>query len=321
MTDESAPLDWFRSIPSLNEVYDNAKTFYGRPVTDYEPDKHANADGSTAFRFRSDWDENHLLPNLRHFVEHEASANAVALVIGAWHGDDHEASSAEVVQFLVDNRERLAGLRAIYIGDIVSEENEISWIKQSDIGPLLSAFPSLELLRARGGDGLRLSSPAHASLRALTLETGGLPVDVVRDLGQADLPNLEHLELWLGTEEYGGNSSVEDLQPLLSGELFPKLRYLGLRNCEYADNVAAVIVNSPLVERIETLDLSLGVLSDEGGQPLLSLPGDGSIKDLRLHHHYLSDAMVGRLKDLPLTIDTSNPDHLEDEWRFVAISE
>ncbi len=109
---------------------------------------------------------------------------------------------------------------------------------------------------------------------------------------------MEHLELWLGTEEYGGNSSVEDLQPILSGELFPNLKYLGLRNCEFVNDIAAVIVNSPIVRRIETLDLSLGVLTDEGGRALLSLPTDGQLQHVNLHFNYMTSEVTKLLGKL-----------------------
>jgi len=170
---------------------------------------------------------------------------------------------------------------------------------------------------------LELKKPRHDKLRALALESGGLPVEVVRSVCISDFPNLEHLELWLGTGQYGGTSSVQDLQPILSGKLFPKLKYLGLRNCEYADDVAAVVVNSPIVERIETLDLSLGVLTDEGAQALLSLPEDGSLKKVSIHYNYVGKDLLKKLNNLKISIDTSKPSTMDedDEWRFVAVGE
>jgi hypothetical protein len=224
---------------------------------------------------------------------------------------------------LVKNRASLPKLAAIYLGDIVSEENEISWIQQTDLSPLLEAFPSLQLLRARGGTSLELKKTRHQNLRALALEAGGLPVDVVRSVCSSDFPNLEHLELWLGTDNYGGDSSVQDLQPIFSGKLFPKLKYLGLRNCQYADDIAGVIVNSPIIERIETLDLSLGTLTDVGAKALLSIPTGGSLKKVNIHHNYVDSAILKQLKALSVPFDTSNPEHMDqdDEWRFVAVGE
>src|SRR5207248_3315522 len=83
---------------------------------------------------------------------------------------DSEITSNDVIQLLASKKDRLSNLAAIYIGDITSEENEISWIHQSDLSPLLEAFPKLQLLRSRGGDGLEIKSPNHQNLRGLAIE-------------------------------------------------------------------------------------------------------------------------------------------------------
>ncbi len=142
---------------------------------------------------------------------------------------------------------------------------------------------------------------------------------------KARFPNLQYLELWLGTENYGGNATISDLQPILKGKAFPNLTYLGLRNSEIADDIAGVIVNSPIIKQLETLDLSLGTLTDEGANALLSLPTDGKLKRLDVHHHFMSKAMAKKLKALPFTVnpaDTQEPDDWGDgEMRFVAVGE
>jgi predicted DNA-binding WGR domain protein len=315
------PLVAFSSILRREEVHENAGTFIGKRVVDYDPEKPAKAD--VVYRFRSSYDENEVIPHLEQFLESNAAADATALIIGAWHGDEPEQTPEDVIKVLVKGAKRLPRLAAIYIGDITSEENEMSWINQCDLSPVLNAFPSLQFLRARGGNGLGLKVPRHQKLRALTLETGGMDVEVIRSICTSDFPNLEHLELWLGTDEYGANHAVADLQPILSGRLFPKLKYLGLRNSQLADELAGVVVNSPLMIRIETLDLSLGVLTDEGARALLMLPPNATVKKLNLHYNYISPESARQLKALPLTVDASKPSDMEqeDEWRFVAVGE
>lgn len=320
--DGPIPLIAFSSINRREDASNNAGTFIGKRVVDYDTEKPARTD--VVYRFRSDWDEDKLLPNLTHFLATDAALATTALIIGAWHGDDPEKTPEEVIKTLVASKARLPKLAALYVGDITSEENEMSWIKQCDLSPLLAAFPDLQFLRSRGGDGLAFSSPRHASLRALTIETGGLDVGVVRSICMSELPQLEYLELWLGTDEYGATHTVADLQPILSGQLFPNLKYLGLRNSQLADEIAAVVVNSPLIQRIETLDLSLGTLSDEGARSLLKLPASPTLKRLNLHYHFIGADLVRQLKTLPLTVDASRPGDMEtddDEWRFVAVGE
>jgi len=319
--DGAIPLIAFSSINHRDEVSQNAGTFIGKRVVDYDPEKDAKTD--VIYRFRSDWDGNEVIPNLESFLATDAAPAATGIIIGAWHGDDPEVTSADVIEVLVKGKDRLPNLAAVYIGDITSEENEMSWINQSDISPLLKAFPKLQLLRSRGGQGLELKTPEHANLRALALETGGMDVSVVRSVCTSNFPNLEYLELWLGTDQYGGNTSIADLQPILAGQLFPKLKYLGLRNYDQVDALAGVVVNSPLLSRIETLDLSLGVLTDEGARALLMLPLNTTLKKLNLHYNYISADLIKELKALPLVVDVSKPSHMEDndEWRFVAVGE
>ena len=58
--------------------------------------------------------------------------------------------------------------------------------------------------------------------------------------------------------------------------------------------------------QIETLDLSLGTLTDRGGALLLEkLPAYPGVKKLDVHYHYLSDEMMGKLKALPMEVDVS----------------
>ena len=319
-TDGALPAAAFANINQREDIFRNAGTFVGMRVLDYAMDKPARSD--VAYRFRSDWDDDQLIPSLEHFLATPTALETTALVIGAWFADESSKSPDEVLNLLIQQRDRLPKLAAIFVGDVTSEENEMSWITQTDIAPLLQAFPMLQLLRTRGGTDLKLTPIEHLGLRALAMETGGMDVSVLKSVCSCEFAQLEYLELWLGTDEYGANATVEDLQPLLSGKLFPKLKYLGLRNSHMADKIAAVVVNSPLARRLDTLDLSLGTLSDEGGESLLHLK-DSALKRLNLHYHFMSLEMVKRLRALPFVVEVSNPPDMEvdEEDRFVAVGE
>nr|BFE77740.1 hypothetical protein GCM10020093_003410 [Planobispora longispora] len=136
----------------------------------------------------------------------------------------------------------------------------------------------------------------HESLRVLRFESGGLPGHVVRATGACDLPALEHLEMWLGVERYGGDATAADLEPILSGERLPALRHLGLQDSAMQDEIAAAVATAPVVARLESLALSMGVLTDEGAEALLSGQPLTHLKRLDLHHHFLSDAMTERVR-------------------------
>ncbi|MFE9643697.1 STM4015 family protein [Streptomyces sp. NPDC006365] len=251
-----------------------------------------------------------------------------AIVVGQW-GEPYDNDSSGIVQRLVDARDRLTTLRAVFIGDLEMEEAEISWIEQSDVTPVLDAYPLLEEFGIRGGTGLRFPAVRHKHLRTLCFEAGGLPGEVVRGVAASELPGLEYLEMWLGVEEYGGDTTVADLAPLLAGGRFPALLHLGLRNSEIQDEIAAAVAGAPVVAQLKSLDLSLGVLTDEGvtallgGQPLTHLTW------LDLHHNFVTEPVTQRvraaLEPSGVEVDVSEPGETwEDDGvvhRFTAVAE
>ncbi len=263
------------------------------------------------------------------FLSDPGAGLVQALVIGYCFGGDYGDNSSEaVVKALVDARERLPNLRALFLGDITYEEREISWIHHGDITGLLKAFPQLEHFRVRGGDGLSLKKFKHDNLETLAFEASNLPRGVVKAVGESSLPALEHLELWLGTSDYGANTTIADLKAILAGKGMPTLRYLGLRDSEIADDVARALAKAPLLERIRVLDLSLGTLTDKGAEALLDIPAVGRLEKLDIHHHFVSPALVKRLKALGIEVDATDarePEHYGDEesegHRYVAHAE
>ena len=306
-------------------ISDHVAQFGGHPIVLFDPDKGLRAPDKNAIKLALDWDDKVPFAEvLARFLSDPLVGQVSSLVIGTW-GDEYEASSASVVEALVAASDKLSGLRALFLGDITFEECEISWIQQSDVTPLLLAFPGLEEFRVRGGQGLQFGRPRHENLRSLTIESGGLDAAVVRAVLASELPNLEHLELWLGDDAYGATATLDDLAPLLQGDLFPRLRYLGLRDSCMADQLATVLADAPVLDRVEVLDLSLGVLSGVGGRALAASSRLGSLKKLDIHHHYVPEAVVASMARPGLEIDTSDAKEPDDdgtsEDRYVAVSE
>ncbi|XSG76976.1 STM4015 family protein [Herpetosiphon llansteffanensis] len=253
-------------------------------------------------------------------------AKTTGLVIGRWWHDSPEDNDIDLVlEGIVNARERLPLLKALFVGDFTYDEWEISWIIQGDYAAVLAAYPQLEYLAIRGGSNLSFGAIHHQQLKGLVIQTGGLPVQVVRDVAAANLPALEHLELWLGNDEYGGNSTVDDLQPILSGEQFPSLINLGLRDCEYADALAQAVAKAPILERIKVLDLSLGNMSDAGAEVLFTSEAIRKLEFLDLHHHYMSDGMRDCWATIDLKSDVSGQETADEdgdeEYRYIAVSE
>jgi hypothetical protein len=203
--------------------YEHLTAFAGMAVVDWNPGSGTIAAGQ-APRVSLSYDaaqEGELWGDL--FVtllDHPDIAALEGLVVGAW-GEmfEQNGEAARVVEALVAARDRLPSLRAIFFGDVISEECEISWMQNTDMSPLFSAYPQLEHFGVRGTSGLTFGALQHQRLRSLIVQSGGLDTEIVRAIAAADLPALEHLELWLGTDEYGGDATVDDLEPLLAAAL------------------------------------------------------------------------------------------------------
>lgn len=323
---------------------DHLSEFGGLPVFDFpehlaQPE-HAEATSfehpaveSVAWRVgRMDWDSEASWTELfDRFAELVDTTRVRAFVVASW--VDIEEDSAEPVDAVLDRlvaaRARFPALRALFIGDITQEENEISWICQGRVTDLLDAYPELTEFVVRGSQQLSFPAVRHERLEKLTIQTGGLPATVVRGVAAGDFPALTHLELWLGTPNYQGDTEIADLAPILAGDRLPALRHLGLRNSEIQDEVCAALATAPVVARLESLDVSLGVLTDAGAEALLGGQPLTHLKRLDLHHNYLSEEIRDRLRDtlspkVELDLDPGGAEihsYNGEVWRYVAIGE
>lgn len=309
-------------------INENLIEFDGKPVTDYAPDKGLPAADTTAYRVRLDWDAygkgRQLTDVLARLLAEPEVGKLEALVVGAWCFDSTR-SSADIVEMLAASASLLGRLRALFVGDIMVEEQEISWIRQSDISPLFLGLPGLRTLRVRGGDGLEVGTIRHDELRELAFETGGLPGRVIRSVATAALPQLERLELWLGEEGYGYDGTLDMLEPLLDAGRFPRLRYLGIKNSPHQDDIARMVAASPILEQLEILDLSMGALTDAGAEALLASGKLGTLATLDIHHHYVSDGVVARLRQAVAQVDDAAVQQGDESggevYRYIAVSE
>ncbi|MFV2020785.1 STM4015 family protein [Micromonospora sp. LOL_023] len=298
--------------------------FAGLPVVAFDPQtapEHAGAPVAWRLHVDDDQPDDAFAQLVTTWLDTVDPASVQALVVGDWGNAWDRAFPAQV---LVDAAPRLTNLRAVFLGEMTFDECEISWILQPDITPLLAAYPALEVLRVRGAMSLELQAVQHAGLRELAIESGGLPASITRAIVASDLPNCAHLELWLGTEDYGRDTGVDDLAPILDGTRLPALRTLGLRNAEIADAVAAALATAAVVPRLDTVDLSLGTLGDDGATTLLDGQPLTHLRRLDLHRHYLSDEMMARLPAAWPGVDVDVTDQQEEDehrGRYVAVGE
>lgn len=265
------------------------------------------------------------------FLRRVDTTRVTALVIGSTYLYDEQVT-ANAVEALIEHAKLFPTLRAVFVGDILREEGDVAYITVARLNPLLDAFPELEVLGARGNynnnhqrprdpDAVSIQPTGHSGLRSLILESGGLDPMTIGHVLSCDLPNLEHLEFYLGEPAYGGEATIDDLAPLLSGDLFPKLRSLGLRDAVFQDEIAAALADAPITARLESLDLSLGTLGDEGVTALLAGQPLAHLKKLDLHHHYLTDEVMARVRaDLP-GVDVDLSDRMTSQTRYIAVAE
>ncbi|MBA3501455.1 MAG: hypothetical protein H0T65_13910, partial [Deltaproteobacteria bacterium] len=190
-------------------------------------------------------------------------------------------------------RAKPAALRRLVID---SAGYQLSWTKTGNLGPLLAAVPNLVTLRIEMGEidlGGSLDLP---KLESLHLETGGLGRENLHAIAQAKWPSLVELVLYLGTHRYGADATVADVDALLARE-FPKLERLALCNSEIPDAIVRALTKSPLLARLNTLDLSKGTMTDADAHPLIeSFGAFKHLEKLDLSENYLSPATTEALR-------------------------
>lgn len=299
-------------------------TFQGKPVVDFTAGDTVSGE-DVVYRIRQEYDDKR--PQIEHLdalLAQVDPGSLQALIIGAW-DNSFEDGPDGYLNRLIERRQELTALRALFVGDMVGEDCEISWIIQTDYTPLLNAFPQLEVLRVRGSSSLTLQPLTHASLRELAIECGGLPLSIIEAIGASSFPALKRLELWLGDENYGYESSHAAYGDMLESIGPERLEYLGLCNAEDADELAKWLAQQPWLGQLRTLDLSMGTLSDEGAQALAASPYIQGLKRLNISFHYLSHDGEALLQELPCEVNLDDPQDADEydgeSHRYVAVSE
>lgn len=324
----------FKFWIDLERLYDYscyAKKFANRKIIEFDGQTSITDTVNTAYALRTfykrdlfgNWKFEMKTEDKLHKLLQDSRANEIeALVFGLWTDD---RTSASIVNALVEANQKLTNLRAVFVGDIEDLEYYIFPVKQSNFSPLLEAYSNLEVLQVRGTNRLYMGdiglefTPAfrHEKLKALIVESGEISQLLINQICKLELPALEYLELWLGSDSYGGDSSINDLIPIISG-IFPKLKYLGLRKSVYSDDIAFRIVNSPIVENLVELDFSMGNLGDDGAEALFKCPAINQLDTLNLSENCLTDQMLERLNKLDIEVISGGQKYYEDRYDAIA---
>lgn len=228
-----------------------------------------------------------------------------------------------VLEALCDAWEDLPNLKALFIGDEDRHEYRISELDVFDIRPILEAYPNLQVLQVRGDfdyHKLECESLKHEHLKTLIIETADLDNPNLVQICALELPALEYLELWLG-RQLNADFMIETLTPILLGESFPNLSYLGLRSSEDSDQIAEELVKSPILERLTVLDLSMGNLSDSGAEALLNCPAINKLYTLNIANNGVSESTIQKLLQLDCQVIADNQEVYcgEETSRYIAL--
>ncbi len=305
-------------------------SFYNKPIKNLSDEKSSVdlSKISPLLRMEPDTDGDTFPEIFERFFSTQDTSAMDSLVIGYWSDDyslDDTKEMAEMTKSLLSYKDKLQSLKALFVGDIEQEESEVSWIETIDESIFVNTDAlSLEVFKAKGAGEFFAQPLKSNTLKKLILVTGGLDRKTVENIVKSDLPNLEHLELWIGSDSYG-NTGLNDLKPIMEKQLFPKLRYLGLRNSEFSDEIASELAKSPIISQLDELDLSLGSLSDKGAEALASSETIRKIKKLTLDYHFMTDdGMTALKKAIPQASveDQEEEDVYDDEvYRYIFLSE
>lgn len=224
-----------------------------------------------------------------------------------------------------------ADLASLHLGD-VDENVDMGHHAIGVVGERISrAFPNLTSLRVHSseqswdGDAtFGLAGIELPRLRELAIETCSMSKARTAEVLAARLPQLFRLELWFGSEDYGADTVLDDLLPLLSGSVFSGVSDLGLRNAGFANDIARGVATSSIAGRLERFDISMGTLEDEGARELAAnAKRFTALKALDVSDNFLTPEGIAALRSAFAGIDvvSSSQKDIDGDWRYVTVAE
>jgi len=225
---------------SFNE---HLSEFNGKPVQNYDPAKGLEDPANICYRVGLPWDDDttkSIAPTLKKLVADPRAGEIRELVIGRM--GDYGIGADDALKPILNSR-KLNKIEALMFGDVVREELEVTFFSlPRGLYTLFNNYKNLRILHLRGERVILYQGIKHEKLEKLIFEVGGLHTDYFGTyLSSSDLPELKHLELWLG-DKYRGDITTHALRPILEGKVFPKLEYLGLRNAAIVDELAQGLI-------------------------------------------------------------------------------
>lgn len=186
-----------------------------------------------------------------------------------------------------------------------------------DIRPLFKALPALRVFALDlSDDYLQVSHLGsffgiqHMGLECLLLEPGNHIGALANEFPLANFPSLKTLSLhfgWIHPSRAAMGAFLECTPE--------SLRELRIFDCFQMDEAAIILAKLPLLSQLNVLNLSHGVLTDDGVAALRSSPYIASLGRLVAQPHYASRKEMEKLRKLPIQVDaepTSENSHKLD---------
>jgi uncharacterized protein (TIGR02996 family) len=237
----------------------------------------------------------------------------------------------------------LPALRRLEFGalDFAHGEMEYSWVALGDVSKVLRRHRNLhELVLVGAGETfdahlykeplnpmrLHLGEIDLPELWFFAVRSTDLRRTQLASIRHANWPKLEHLEVWFGAiERRGADCTLDDAVGLIESLATTPadLQYLGLMNCEFADDLIEPLANSAVLGRLSELDLSLGCLSDVGADRLFDhADAFAHLDKLILDRSFLTAAGLEQVAGLCKRVSVEDQREADDdEFRYVAVGE
>ncbi|MDZ8137273.1 MAG: hypothetical protein RM049_18540 [Nostoc sp. DedQUE04] len=308
-------------------------TFANRKVIEFDPTTQISDTVDIAYTLRIIPAERYgksvmsSVDKLQILLQNPLANQIEALVFGLWYTSSLEDYTFRpVMDALLNAHEQLSNIKALFIGDVNDYELDYLPLVYSNFSYILLAYPQLEVLKIRCNSssryykyftGLQFIPVRHENLKAIIIESHGFyHYDVLDEICQLELPALEYLELWLGSSDW----AYEFVMKFITDcpHIFPKLKYLGLRDCAFSDEFACAIVDSPIIENLLELDISIGNLGYEGAECLLNSLSVRQLDTLDISDNCLPAELIERFKQLNIKVIA---DRQKTPYRYYSAAE
>ncbi|MDQ3300764.1 MAG: TIGR02996 domain-containing protein [Myxococcota bacterium] len=134
-----------------------------------------------------------------------------------------------------------------------------------------------------------LELPALERARFLA---GSMSSEAIRSIADAPWPVLERLEIRFCGRYGSSKADFHDLRTLLQRDDLPKLTHLRLRGAPFAGAITRTLIDAPIGDQLQVLDLANGNVSPADLQHLARHAGAfSSLKEIWLHFDHLTQAM------------------------------